>query len=233
MSSKFDLSAAFAKYPVPLGIAGLILVVYAFKTIDRNGAWYDSYTLYETDILTVPNSAKLNYHYGLELVQKAKKQTDEQEKNSYMTDAVNSFNNAIAIYPSYGDAYAELGLAAYRQNDFAQAIKFYDISLQHKPNNAKTLSNKGVVYVQQGKLEEAKVAYEKAIQYNPRYVDALRNLGVVYAQTQNFNEALRYFLEALKYAPNDPIINRYIGQAYNDSGQPGKAQPYLQAAGGQ
>ncbi|MFQ5446922.1 MAG: protein O-mannosyl-transferase TMTC1-related protein, partial [Saprospiraceae bacterium] len=51
--------------------AGLILALYSLKTVTRNLDWKTSYSLYEADIATAPNSAKLNFHYGIEIVQKA------------------------------------------------------------------------------------------------------------------------------------------------------------------
>jgi len=52
----------------------------------------------------------------------------------------------------------------------------------------------------------------------------------VHAMQKNFGEAIKYFSQALEYAPNDPTINRYLGSAYRDLGQPEKGKPFLDRA---
>ncbi len=74
-----------------LGVAGVVLLAYSALTFSRNMAWKDSYTLYETDIETSPNSAKLNFHYGLEIVQKGLKATNPQEQKAYYDRARKHF----------------------------------------------------------------------------------------------------------------------------------------------
>ncbi|HMG16651.1 MAG TPA: hypothetical protein VK590_14435, partial [Saprospiraceae bacterium] len=60
-TSMYEISTV---HKVFFGIVGAVL---AFKTMARNPAWHDSYTLYKTDIQQAPNSAKMRYHYALEI----------------------------------------------------------------------------------------------------------------------------------------------------------------------
>ncbi|MCC6723106.1 MAG: DUF1736 domain-containing protein, partial [Saprospiraceae bacterium] len=93
-----------------MAAAAVILIAYSMLTFSRNMAWKDSYTLYETDIERSPNSAKLNFHYGLEIVQKGLKATDPQQQKAYYERARKQFEHAIEVYPEYHDAYSQLGL---------------------------------------------------------------------------------------------------------------------------
>jgi len=185
-----------------LMIGGALVVLYSIKTIDRNSAWKDSFTLYATDIQTAPNSAKLNYHYGLEASKKGQ----------------------------YGDAYGQLGLTLYREGKEQEALKNYEQSVKYKTNNALVYSNMGIIYFQKKQLDKAKEVYLKAVSIDPRFVDARRNLGAVYAMQSNFPKAIEQFREALKYAPNDATINHYLGSAYRDSGNASAGRPYLEKA---
>ena len=63
-----------------------------------------------------------------------------------MDSALNSFQKALSIYPSYGDAYSQLGLAYFRRNDYNKALDNYSKALEYKPNNAHTYSNMGIIF---------------------------------------------------------------------------------------
>jgi Flp pilus assembly protein TadD len=213
-----------------LGVAGVILLLYVGKTINRNADWKDSFTLYAADIEKSPNSAKLNYHYGLELVKKGNESEGQTQKNWY-DQAKSRFQKAIEIKPDYHDAFGQMGLAFYREKNYEEALKNYELALKYRGGKfALVHSNMGIIYFERGDLAKAKECYEKAVQDDPTMVDALRNLGAVHAMQKNFTEAIKYFSQAYEYAPNDATINQYLGSAYRDAGQPEKGRPYLERA---
>ncbi len=223
-----------AEVPARKGLwaaAALLLVLYGFKTIDRNRDWKDSFSLYAADVEVAPDAAKLNYHFGLELVQRGLEETDAARRQSFFEQGEARFAQAIRIYPSYHDAYSQLGLVHYRRKEYAKAMEQYELALRYKPNFALVYSNMGIIYFERGELDKAREVYEKAVQYDPRMKDALRNLGAVHAMQGNFGEAIRWFSQGLQYWPDDPTLNRYLGSAYRDAGQPEKGRPYLEKAG--
>ena len=226
----FKLNGLIKKYGIVLAIPAVIILLYSIKTISRNKAWYDSYTLYAADIHTAPNCAKLNYHLGLEQNKKGLAETNPQLKTEWMDKAMDRFRKALEIYPSYGDAYSQLGLAYFRKNDFNNALTNYAKALEYKPNDAQTYSNMGIIYFNQGNLAKAREVYEKAVQLHPRFVDARRNLGSVYAQTKQFDKAIEQFNEALKYAPDNATLYLYLGYVYRDKGDTATAQNYFNKA---
>jgi len=211
-------------------LAALLLAVYSIKTYTRNMDWKDSYTLYDADIRKAPKSAKLNFHYGIEIVQKGLDEKDPEQQKAWYQRANEHFLKAIEIYPSYHDAYGQLGLAMYRQGNKEKALEYYQQALKYKPNFPLVYSNMGIIYFERGDLAKAKECYQNAVKYDPRMVDALRNLGAVYAMEKNFPEAIKWFSQALQYAPDDPVINKYLGSAYRDNGQPELGKPYLEKA---
>ena len=236
--SKFSLSSFFNKNKIAIALLAIVTVAFSFKTIDRNGAWKDSFTLYDTDATTSPECAKLQYHYGLELSKRGQELQGE-EQGAMMNKARETFEKAVAIYPKYHDAYSQLGLWHYRLSatNSAQrvelrekAIEYYNKGIEYKPNNARAYNNLGIIYFEKGNeaqaqgnaavakanLDKAKEVYEKAVKYNPRYVDALRNLGVVYALRKQFPQAINYFEKGLQYATTKEqkdVLNQYLNSA--------------------
>ena len=212
------------------GLAAAIVLLYSARTILRNPAWENSYTLYNADISKVPNSAKLNYHLGLEQVKKGLAYKQGAEYRRWIEEGMNSFNKAIELYPKYHDAYGERGLGFFRMGQLDRAIQDYKMSIKHKPNNSKVYSNMGIIYFQKGELEKAREVYEQAVKLDPRFVDARRNLGSVYAQQKKFDAAITQFTEALKYDPNNATLHQYMGFVYRDRGDATNAKIWLDKA---
>jgi tetratricopeptide (TPR) repeat protein len=222
-------------------VAGIILAAFAFKTMVRNQAWNNSYTLYEADYPTSPNCAKLNYHRSLEINNNGLDKEKETVNNPAMIeDAIKAYTRTIELYPEYHDAYGSRGLAHFRLQQYDKAFNDYQIALKHRPNDAKVLSNMGFIYflraqrpgnqLATSELDSAENVYRRSIQYDPRFVDARRNLGAVLAMKRKFPPAIEQWKEGLKYEPNNPTLNFYIGSAHCDMGDKASAQPWFDKA---
>lgn len=214
----------------PFSILAGIFLVYVVLTINRNPAWENSLTLYSADIQQSPNAAKLRYHYGLELAKEAQRQSTDQEKVRITQLAIDQYQQAISIYPTYHDAYGQMGLAFYRLKQPQKAMEAYQKSIEFKANNANVYSNMGIIYFEKGDLANAQRVYQKALEIDPRFVDARQNLGSVLAQQGRFEDAKAQFLEGLKYDPNSAQLHFLLGQVYKDLGDPAQSKSYLDRA---
>lgn len=253
----WQLNAMLQRNKTLFAIAGLIIVAYAWKTWTRNYEWESDYTLYAADVQKSTNSARSHYHYALQLQQEKALKTDiPSEKEQFLDMAITEFGKAVEIYPSYSDAWDQMGIAYLRKNDNENAIRCFNKALDISPNKPETWSNMGKIYFdaatsyqqqmntagseeekqrfkrlaieQFGKAEEV---YRKAVTNNPRYSDGWRNLGSVYAMTMRFQESQQAYEECLKYAPKKPaMVYQFMGMNYQNMGQPQKAQEYLNKA---
>jgi len=229
VKSRDSLKVSFQKSKLPIIILASYVIVCSVLTILRNQVWENSYTLYAADIIKAPLSAKLNYHYGLEL---AKKGLDNKTANDkkFLSSAKAQFQKALSIHPNYADAHSQLGLAYYRDGAKTDAMKSYEKSLNLNKNNAKVYSNMGIIYFEANQLDKAEEVYRKAIKIDPKFVDALRNLGSVLAMQGNFSESIQHFENAIKYEPNNATLHFYLGQATRDGGNPTQAQQHFDRA---
>lgn len=216
---------------IPLLIIALIAIAYSFKTIERNKAWKDNFTLYSTDVKNCDKSARCQYYYGLGLMkEKALHTTNQAEKNRLIQESVQAFTKAIEIYPTYSDAYGERGLAYYRLNQFDAALADYKKAAQFNPGNANALSNMGSLYFQQKNYQKAKTAFERALRANPQHVDALANYASTLGTLGDFNSAITYFKKAAALKPNEPNYYQMIGVTYQNMENQSMANQYLQKA---
>tara|TARA_R110002096_G_scaffold394733_1_gene590017 strand:- start:118 stop:1941 length:1824 start_codon:yes stop_codon:yes gene_type:complete len=209
----------------------ILLVLYSYKTIDRNKAWESNYTLYSTDIKNCDKSARCHYYMGLGYMkEKGMQESNQNQRSIYIQNAIQSFNQAIAILPSYSDAWGQKGLAHYRLNQFKEAEAAYLKSVELSPGNATSYSNLGSLYFQVQQYEAAKNAFEKALKANPNHLDANANYAATLGTLREFERAVFYFKKAIELQPNQANYYQMLGATYQNMGKQQEANYYLQQA---
>jgi len=233
-SKEFAMADFFQKNIIAIVLLGIVVVGFSIKTVVRNKVWKDSFSLYEADIKTSPNCAKLNYHYALELKKAGQALPLGQEKNDMMLKAKAQFERAIEIYPNYADAYMQIGVWHYNAKLYDASIPYYEKSIEIKAGNPKAYSNLGTSQFEKANLEtdpnlrqqlfaQAKANFRTAIEQDPSFADAYQNLGAIIGLEGNDAEALRLFKIGLKYATSNEqkaMLNNFINIATSKINSP-------------
>lgn len=201
------------------GIGGSIIIIYSLLTLMRNPAWQDSYTLYKTDLATAPNSARLNYLLGLEVMKKGRNlETGEVTDFPKVKEAIQYYTQSITLFPENADALSSRGQAYSAIKQYNLSYVDYRAALAYRPNDDRVLSNLGFIYFNRNQLDSAEYVFRKAIEYNPRFIDARRNLGAVLATNKNFAGAIEIWKAGLQYDPGNATLIQYIRDAYRELG---------------
>ena len=119
-----------------------------------------------------------------------------------------AYNNTININPDYIGAWNNLGNNAFRQQNFSQAVKFY---------NKEIIINKtsipfralGRAYVELGKTDSARICFQHSIDVNNNYASAYLNLAQLEEDEGNLNKALNLASRAYALEPNN-IEYQYV-----------------------
>jgi stress-induced-phosphoprotein 1 len=100
------------------------------------------------------------------------------------------------IYFSYIRAYGRIGNAYAQQEDYANAIKFYEKSLtEHRtPDVLKRLRE----------VEKLNDDKQRAAYQNPELAEEARNKGNEFFKDGKFAEAIPFYTEAIQRAESDP-----------------------------
>ncbi len=230
---KAGLTGNFAPMSAPKAIAPLLMlaVLYAGLSFRRNAEWNNNRTLYAADVKKHPDSPLLNYWHGLELIdsQWLQKLSPEQKKASLL-QGIAAFEKATALKPRYGDAFAQLGLAYYKLNQYEQALPYFEQALSLGKGSAETLNNAAAIYFARGNFSKARDYYAQAIRIDHYYVDAIGNLAATYGALGEFETALAYFEQALRLSPENASYLYYTGLTLNQLGRTAEAQPYFEKA---
>lgn len=215
----------------PLTVIIIIIAAYSFKTIERNKAWENNLSLYTTDIEHCDKSARCHYYYGLGLMkEKAMKIRDIEQRKAIIEEAAKAFKSAITIYPSYSDAWGQLGLAFYRLKNYRAAENAYLKAAEYNPSNATALSNLGSLYFELKKYTAAKNSLKRAVNVNPNHLDAIYNYASTLGTLGEFNAAITYFQKAIDLDPNNATYYQMTAITYQNMGMQQQANTYFKKA---
>jgi Ca-activated chloride channel homolog len=100
-------------------------------------------------------------------------------KQKDMERSQQEYQKALSEAPSNPTVNYNLGNTAFRKNNFEDAVKSYDASIDNSKDNAvkeKGLYNKGVAEIKQQKLPESIDSWKKALKLDPSDTEARENL---------------------------------------------------------
>jgi tetratricopeptide (TPR) repeat protein len=212
---------------ISLGVVAVLLLLYSFKTVDRNFAWETDETLALTDIEVSSESAKCNMAAGLAKIDLSKEERREAKKKILLLDGVKYLQRSLEIYPSYFPPMILSGNAYSMLKDYKTAYSFYENCLKMNPGDNNTLQN--LEYVAQeatadGQFEIAKDAMILYLKFREGDAGINEKLGELYGKNlQRPDLGLPFLLRANELNPNDDGIVQKIGVAYAVSGNNNEA----------
>jgi protein O-mannosyl-transferase len=221
-----------------------LLALYSLKTITRNKAWKNSFTLFETDVITSSNSAKSNACYADELYHKAEKCKDINEQDNYYRSALRYCEKAFIINPNsqsvksldlYGNILYNKADSSF---DRSEKARYYELAFQYceaafkiNPNRQKANFVLGNIYGKyKNDLNKSIYYLNNAMNLAPNDVESYNNLGIAYGIAKEYDKALEIFEKALKIAPHDTNVLNNLAIAYTIMGKTDKAKEFSSEA---
>ena len=113
-------------------------------------------------------------------------------------NAIESFQNAIALDDEHHHAYNNLGLVYTDISMFALAIEMFLAALELSPGNPAFYNNLGYAYDMTDQFEEALAAFQNAIESEPTFADAYYNMANVYLHREMYQDAIQNYEAALE-----------------------------------
>jgi protein O-mannosyl-transferase len=206
-----------------------IIILYSFKTVERNKDWKDNYTLFSHDVKISTKSAHMHNYFG-NLLSKPDQldRTDSTTIALTLDTAIIELNKAIEIFPKYADCYNQLGLIYYKKKKYKEAFDNYTLAIKYNHTNAVFHNNIGTLFFETGDYNSALKAMHKAIELDPHYTDALSNIGSTYGTMKDYNNALIYLLKCVKEDPNYANAYYFLSITYGFVGDKQNQELYMQ-----
>ena len=212
-------------------VGGIILLItlsaFSYKTITRNAAWKNNFTLFQTDVKLAPNSAKLRNAAAGSLMAKYESVPASPAKNDVMDEAIEHLKVALHVHPNYKNAHLLKGNAHLYKNEFDQAIISYNNALRLDPTYREAKNNLQITYRSAGRfygekendLDKSLIFLKQAYELNPDDSETIRLLGVVYGVKGTHTKAIEYFNKLVERSPKNVEYLKMLANALHHNGQ--------------
>jgi tetratricopeptide (TPR) repeat protein len=179
ISKRLESSYKNAQIIAISAITVLIIIPYSTKTMDRNLAWKDNYTLFSTDIKTGVNSAQNQRHFAEQTLVQALEQKDTIKRKNLARVSLKAFDISLSMHPKFAESYMKMGVIyqlIFNKPD--SSIYHYRKTIECEPTNilrAEAYYNLGTVYQNsKANLVYASYCYNQSLKFRPDYAPALQ-----------------------------------------------------------
>lgn len=139
-------------------VVAILLLGYTFKTVDRNGAWRNDYSLATSDFDVSDGSAKIKMTLGSELLDDAKRPENRAKKQIILKDAEKYELQSLQIYPGYFPPLDILGNIYFEMENYDYSVQYFTRALQMKSYDPRIRNNMEAVATQAVKKKQFEVA---------------------------------------------------------------------------
>lgn len=128
-------------------------------------------------------------------------------------EAMNDYNQAIAIDPTNFMCYINRAFLLEKTNNIDRAISDYGQALKLNPEFSKGWDVRGALLLNKGLYDQAQKHFEKAIDTDSMFAEAYYHKGLTYSLTGNFVSATKDFEKAISLDANQPQYYFDLGNA--------------------
>ena len=155
-----------------------VLASMSYLTSKQIGIWNNDIVLFSYLIEKEPERLPFAY-YNRGTIYHA---TGQSKK------AIEDFDKAISLRPSYHEAYYNRGTAFAMTGQFNKAIQDFNKAISLNPSYPQAYYNRGLAFYNIGESKKAIEDFDKAISLRPSYHEAHRNRGVVLDKMGRINK---------------------------------------------
>ena len=207
-------------------VVGVVSVVYAAITIDRNGDWKDNYTLYSTDVLKAPNDSRLLFFVGNELFKLSETETDLNAKRQYAEEGIVNFRKSLAIYPAYSDAHSAIANGFSILSEYDSAAYHYKLVDRANINYAMAIHNLAGIYFNEKKYEQSLEICKQVTVLDAKYMDGYKYTALCYMHLKHYDSAISVLYGAVAVNPGYNGSYENLALAYKLDGKRDSALKY-------
>ena len=163
--------------------AFFVFVFLSYSTLEQISIWENSFTLWSYVIEKEPNRVPMAYAYrGVAF-----------ERGGRFDKAIEDYERAIALNPSYYQAYNNMGALLGKMSLFARAMEYFNKAIAISPDYTDAYYNRGVTYALVDQFGPALEDFNKAILLNPSDATAYVERGNLHLRMGNRDLAVADF----------------------------------------
>lgn len=193
-------------------ILGVVIILFAGRTIVRNTDWKDTMTLMTHDIQHLQNSAQANNMYARTLMNNSisDKSLTPSQKLEMQKTAISHFEKAVGTAPDFFNAQFDLGMAARIAGEQEKAVKAYLKVIDMNPLFVDAYTNLIEVYEILGEKAKYLETAQKLLEVNES-ATSYALLARAYFIQNDFQKAKEILEKGLEKHPNDATLIKNMG----------------------
>ena len=130
------------------------------------------------------------------------------------SDAVNCWEENVALRPEVAKPYNNLGAAYFRLGNLPRAVEVWERAIALDPDYPEVYFNLGNALFAQQSYARAALSWKKAIDLKPDYGDAYYGLGNISYQLGQWDKAISAYTTARQFSPEDANIHFNMAQVH-------------------
>lgn len=140
-----------------------------------------------------------------------------QAKEKDYRQAINTFNEALALDPNSFDVYVNRGWTSRQIGDFNGAIADYTSAIKLNGSKPQVYLNRGWCHKRLNQYDEALKDFNKALELDPKYINAYRNRGSLKLKMGDYQGSVADFNQLLVLDPDAKSeVAKYVPKEYMD-----------------
>lgn len=204
----------------------VVLLLFSVKTISRNTVWKDNISLYESGVISAPNSTRTWSALGTSYRVQAETSQYASEKQSLFNEALRSYQKSVDILDDNFESWYNMGVVYNQLGSPENALLTFRKTVSISPTYANAWNNIGVHYFNKNLYDSAQVNFQRAYDINPDDGNTVANMGLIYHNRGDLPAAISWYLKGLQLEPTNRNTAKNLALAYRQNGEPAKAVPY-------
>lgn len=135
------------------------------------------------------------------------------EKAGNIHKAIEEYESAIALSPSYLSPYNNLAVLRYNEGKYKEAIELWNKMVEIKADGLMPHFNLGKTYLKLGEYEQAKKEFYYAIEIDPTFEKAINNQASIYFNEENYLKAVELLKKSNRLNPNNGAVLLVLAKA--------------------
>jgi len=183
-------------YHPSIYLLSVVVLLFSFKTFNRNKDWKSNATLFTQDLLNAPNSARVNFNYATVFFNQLS--SDGELQKQQLPFIIDSYKKALAIDPNEKGALTNLGVCYYKLKDYKTSIHYTKQALALAKTDYSLQSNLADAYFRNNNFDEAIANYRELVQNNYSQENTYNYYGVALFNKKEYPKAIAIFKEGIK-----------------------------------
>ena len=212
-------------------ILALMVTVYGYLSVVRNADWVSNLTLAGADVAKSPNSARLNYNYGIELERSLEVgQADKARQQVVRTEALGYLEKAYSLYPSFEFIHDQMGVMYRRNGQGAQAIEHLSAAIKIDARDSVATNELAEIYFNGKQYQQSIDLNRGALYLNANKAAVCTHIAAAFGLMSRYDSATAYLYKAIALNPGYNAAYGNLAFIYNAMNLPDSVQKYRQLA---